>query len=218
MTGTRPYPVELDVAGRACLVVGGGRVGARKALSLAECGADVTIVAPELSEAALAVPGARCERRPYRRGEASAYWLVVTATGDPAVDGAVYEDAVASRVWVNSADDPEHCTFTLPAVHRQGRVLVTVSTGGASPALSSWLRDELSSCVGPEFAELAERLAARRTAIHALGESTEGRGWAAVIEAELARLRKDRGGLERGPHELRAAEREALERRRPAAS
>jgi siroheme synthase-like protein len=214
----RSYPVDLDVAGRSCLVVGGGRVGARKALSLAECGAEVTIVAPVLSEAALAVPGARCERRPYRPGEASAYWLVVTATGDPAVDGAVYEDAVAARVWVNSADDPEHCTFTLPAVHRQGPVVVTVSTGGASPALSSWLRDELSVCVGPEFAELAERLAARRTAIHALGESTEGRGWTTVIEAELARLRAQRGGVERRSAERGPVELRSEQRRRPAAS
>jgi siroheme synthase-like protein len=188
---SRPYPVDLEVAGRVCLVVGGGRVGARKAAGLADCGALVTIVAPRLCATALSVPGLQVEQRCYRRGEVGAYWLVVTATGDVAVDQQVYEDAVAAQVWVNSADDPSRCTFTLPAVHRQGSVVLAVSTGGASPALSAWLRDQLAACVGPEFALLAERLAERRTAIHAAGESTEDRGWPAVIEAELARLRQE---------------------------
>ena len=86
--------------------------------------------------------------RPYERGEAAAYRLVVTATGDPDVDGAVYADAEEAGVWVNSADDTEHCTFMLPAVHRDGPVSVAVSTGGTSPALAGWLRGRVapSSC------------------------------------------------------------------------
>ena len=161
---TAPYPVNLVVAGRPCLVVGAGPVGARKAEGLAACGARVTLVAPALAAEAnrLATSGVvAVERRRYRSGEAADYWLVVTATDDPAVNQAVYDDAVAAGVWVNSADDPARCTFTLPAVHRQGPVLVTASTGGASPALACWLRDLLAAQVGPELAR-SGRSAGRR--------------------------------------------------------
>lgn len=184
------YPVNLVVEGRACLVVGGGPVAARKARGLVACGARVTLVAPEVGEEALAAGAERVERRPYRRGEAGAYQLVITATDDPAVNQAVFDDAEAVGVWVNSADDPERCSFTLPAVHRQGAVVVTASTGGASPALASWLRAWLEDAVGPEFAALAAALAAERSRVHAEGRSTEDIDWRPLIEATLARLRE----------------------------
>ena len=81
-------------------------------------------------------------------------------------------------MWCNAADDPEHCSFLVPAVVRRGSVTVAVSTGGASPALASWLRRELEGAVGPEFAELALRLADERRRIHGAGGSTEGVDWA----------------------------------------
>jgi siroheme synthase-like protein len=188
---TPRFPVDLLVEGRSCLVVGGGRVAARKAAGLAAAGAHVTVVAPDVCADAEAVPGVHLERRRYRRGEVAGYWLVITATGDPAVDQAVHDDGEAVCVWVNSADDPARCTFTLPAVHRQGAVSVAVSTGGASPALASWLRDQLAAHVGREFAVVAERLAAARARIHAAGRSTESWCWPARIEAELAAAREE---------------------------
>jgi siroheme synthase-like protein len=183
------YPVNLVVAGRRCLVVGGGPIGARKARGLVDCGAIVTLVAPVVGEEAAGLALAAIERRPYRRGEAAGYQLVITATDDPAVNQAVFDDAEAAGVWVNSADDPERCSFTLPAVHRQGSVLVTASTGGASPALASWLRAWLEEAVGPEFAALAVELAQERARLHAAGASTEDVDWRPVIEATLAALR-----------------------------
>ncbi len=184
----RHYPVNLIVEGRPCLVVGGGPVAARKAAGLVACGAVVTVVAPSVG-AEVAALGVAVERRVYRRGEAGAYRLVITATDDPDVNQAVHDDAEGAGVWVNSADDPERCTFTLPAVVRRGPVLVTASTGGQSPALASWLRARLDADLEPELAELAAALAARRAALHAEGRSTEGLDWGPVIEAELARLR-----------------------------
>ncbi|MGH8919120.1 MAG: precorrin-2 dehydrogenase/sirohydrochlorin ferrochelatase family protein, partial [Actinomycetes bacterium] len=130
------YPVSLVVASRPCLVVGGGMVAARKVEGLVRSGAAVTVVAPQVApsiEQLAATSGVVIERRAYRAGEAAGYRLVITATGLPEVDAAVAADAGAGGVWVNSADDPEHCTFLLPAVHRDGPVTVAVSTGGASP-------------------------------------------------------------------------------------
>ncbi len=144
------YPVSLDVTGRACLVVGGGRVAARKARTLLECGALVTVIAPALAPEMEALSDRldTVERRPYATGDAARFRLVVTATGLPEVDGAVHGDAETAGVWVNSADDRAHSSFILPAVHRDGPVTVAVSTSGLSPALASWLRDRLAAECG----------------------------------------------------------------------
>ena len=149
-TPPRFYPVSLDVSGRSCLVVGGGRVAARKARTLLDCGAAVTVIAPSLhGDMEELVPSLRAvERRPYREGDAATFRLVVTATGIPEVDGAVYADAEAAGVWANSADDLAHSSFILPAVHRDGSVTLSVSTGGLSPALASWLRSRLAAQCG----------------------------------------------------------------------
>jgi siroheme synthase-like protein len=179
------YPVNLVVSGRACLVVGGGRVALRKVSSLVECGALVTVVAPVVVPAIEAL-GVTVARRAYRRGEVAGYWLAITATDDAAVNQAVFDDGSAHRVWVNSADDPERCSFTLPAVVRHDPVLLTASTGGAAPALAAWLRRRLQGEIGPELAEVARRVGAERDRIHAAGGSTENLDWDAVIEAYLA--------------------------------
>lgn len=188
--GDRPrsYPVNLVVAGKRVLVVGGGAVAARKAAGLVAAGADVTVVAPDIHPDVEALP-VTIERRPYRRGEAAGYRLAITATGDAQVNQAVFDDGDGAGVWVNAADDPERCSFTLPAVVRRGAVLVTASTGGASPALSSWLRERLDAQLGPELCELAAILAARRAELRAQGRSTDDVDWAPIIESELARLR-----------------------------
>ncbi len=83
------------------------------------------------------------------------YRLVVAATGDAAVNRAVFEDGEAAGVWVNSADDPASCSFILPAIARQGPVSVAISTSGYSPALASWLKEHVVEHLGPELAELA---------------------------------------------------------------
>lgn len=175
------FPVNLNLTGRPVLLVGGGRIALRKAQQLLACGADLTVLAPEILSD-FATLGVRTIAREYRHGDLAAYRLVVTATGNVTVDQQIFNEAEALGIWVNSADDPERCSFTLPAVVRQGSVMVTVSTGGASPALSSWLRAELERVIGPEFAEVAAELAARRAMVHAEGRSTEDIDWKPIIE------------------------------------
>jgi siroheme synthase-like protein len=187
-TGRRSfYPVALEVSGRRCLVVGGGPVAARKARGLVECGATVTVVAPSLStDMKTLEPSLHAvERRPYRPGDVSDFRLVITATGIPAVDGAVYAEAEAAGVWVNGADDPAHCSFILPAVHRDGAVTVAVSTGGLSPALASWLRDRIGSQYGDGLGTLAELLGEAREHLRASGARTDSVDWAALLDGPL---------------------------------
>jgi len=178
------YPVNLNIAGRRVLVVGAGRVAARKIESLLACGAQVEVVAPEISDSVRAL-GVPCEERAYVEGDARHYRLVVTATGDAAVDGAVFTDADGAGIWVNSADDPEHCTFTLPAVVRRGPLLVTVSTTGHSPAMATWLRRRLEGELGPEFELMLELVAAERRPMQAAGRSTEEPDWQRALDSVM---------------------------------
>lgn len=186
------YPVALLLRGRRCLVVGGGHVAERKASGLLASGAEVHVVATEVHPVMNQLPGlASLEERPYRDGEAAGYWLVVAATGDPVVNQAIYDDGQAAKVWVNSADDPERCSFILPAVARQGPVTVAVSTAGSSPALASWLKAQFAAQMGPELAELAELLAEARAKLKAQGRSTEDVDWRSGLDWDMLDLIRD---------------------------
>jgi precorrin-2 dehydrogenase/sirohydrochlorin ferrochelatase len=185
------YPVNLVLTGRPVLVVGGGPVARRKVEGLLACGADVTVVAPEIDDQLAALPGLTLERRPYAAGEAGsgAYRLVVTATDDRAVNQQVFDDADGAGVWVNSADDPDRCTFTLPALVRRGPLLLTVATGGHSPAVASWLRGRLEEEYGGEdYQTLIALLAEEREAIRREGRSTEGLAWQTALESDMLSL------------------------------
>ncbi len=182
------YPVNLVLRNKRCLLVGGGSVARRKAEGLVACGADVTVVAPEVDPELAELP-VTVERRRYRSGEAgSGYRLVVTAADDATVNQQVYDDAEAAGVWVNSADDPERCTFTLPAVVRRGPLMLTVSTGGHSPAVASWLRGRLEEEFGPEYEVLVELLADERATIQSGGGSTEGLAWQKALDSDMLSL------------------------------
>jgi uroporphyrin-III C-methyltransferase len=187
-----PYPVMLTVEGRRCLVVGGGKIAARKVDGLVAAGADVTVIAPSVDPSITALP-VTVEQRPYRPGDASAgFRLVITATDDPDVNAQVYADAEAAGIWVNSADDPEHCSFTLPAIHRDGDVTVAIGTGGQSPAFAAWLRDRVGESLPAGLSDVVGQLAAERRAVQEAGESTEARDWRPRIE-ELAAGSSGRG-------------------------
>jgi precorrin-2 dehydrogenase/sirohydrochlorin ferrochelatase len=188
--GERLYPVNLVLTGRRCLVVGGGRIAARKVEGLVACGAQVHVVAPAVGPEVRdqAGAGVTWEERPYRRGEVAGYRLALAATDDGEVNRAVFVDGEDAGVWTNSADDPANCAFTLPAVVRRGPLMVTVSTGGYSPALATWLRTRVAEEVGPEYEVLVELLAAEREAIQASGRSTEGIDWQKALDSDMLAL------------------------------
>jgi precorrin-2 dehydrogenase/sirohydrochlorin ferrochelatase len=182
------YPANLVVAGRRCLVVGAGRIAVRKAVGLLACDAIVQLVAPEVSvEAAELERDGRLtiRRGPFAADDLDAVWLVVTATGNPEVDAQVAAEATERRIWCNSADDPANCTFTLPAVVRQGPVMVTVATGGHSPALATSLKQHIAAELGPEYAVLASLLAEAREQVRGSGRSTEDLDWPSVIDSGM---------------------------------
>ena len=185
------YPIFLDLTGRRCIVIGGGAIAERKIEGLLAAGAEITVVSPEISEGVrrlLAQRSIKHVSRKYENGDLSGYRLAFVATDDPATAAAVFSEARASGIWVNCADVPSCCDFILPAVIRRGELAVAVSSGGASPAATRAIREELESYLTQEFAQLVQtasevRADLRQRSIHARAES-----WNEALKGEFRRL------------------------------
>lgn len=165
------YPIELDLSGRTALVVGLGPVGRRKAAGLLAAGARVVGVDP--AEGVETPDGIVRRVEPYRAEHLSGVVLAFAA-GPPELNRRVTADARAAGVWVNSASDPGGGDFTVPAVWRDGGLILTVSTSGASPALAAALRDRAASALGPA-AGLTATLAELRPMVFARLSDPEAR-------------------------------------------
>lgn len=156
----RYLPVSLDLRGRSTVVIGGGEIGTRKARSLLDAGASVSVVAAgissELREWAADGAPLRLVDREYQHGDLQGAALAFAATDDAAVQEAVAREAAERNVLLNVADEPDACNFLMPAILELGPVTVSVSTGGASPALAQRIRDEIAAALGPEYASAAE--------------------------------------------------------------
>jgi precorrin-2 dehydrogenase/sirohydrochlorin ferrochelatase len=142
------FPIFLKLTGRRCLVIGAGNLAESKIESLRAAHAEVTVIAPEARPAVadLAASGEiRLIPRPFQPGDATGYFLVVTATNDGAVNRAVYQEAVANNTLCNAVDDPPFCDFYFPSVVRRGDLQIAISTAGASPALAQRLRKEINA-------------------------------------------------------------------------
>jgi precorrin-2 dehydrogenase / sirohydrochlorin ferrochelatase len=182
------YPVVLDLTGRRCLVVGGGPVATRRALGVIAAGASVTVVAPDATAELRGHPDVTIERRPYRTGEAGEYDLVVTATGDPEVDRLVVADATAAGALAAGADTSAPGTVRLPAVHRDGRVTIAVSTGGASPALARWLLGRVAASLPAQVDTIATLVEEARGSLLAAGRRADSIDWTAVLDEQVVPL------------------------------
>lgn len=162
------YPVALNVRGRRCVVVGGGAVGARKARALSDAGADVLVIAPEAGDAvaAMAADGRVAYRsEPFSPDYLEGAFLVIAATDRPDVNQAVADAARAHGVLLNRAADGEGTDtgdFATMAAVRRGDLLLSVTTGGAGPALATRLRQWLEEQIGPEWEPYVDLLGAVR--------------------------------------------------------
>jgi uroporphyrin-III C-methyltransferase / precorrin-2 dehydrogenase / sirohydrochlorin ferrochelatase len=168
------YPVMLGLAGRRVLVVGGGEVALRKIEGLLAEGARVTVTAPEVAPGieALAARGeVELRRRSCGEGDAAGFALVFAATDDRAVNARVSAEAEAAGIWVNVADDPELCTFHLPARVQRGALQLAVASRGGAPFVVRRLRQMLERRFGAEWSEWIDAAASFRSEVRALGLS-----------------------------------------------
>ncbi|MFZ1060737.1 MAG: bifunctional precorrin-2 dehydrogenase/sirohydrochlorin ferrochelatase [Candidatus Rokuibacteriota bacterium] len=188
------YPIFLEMAGRACVVIGGGAVAERKVAALLEVGASVTIVSPSLSAPleALAKAGkVRHVGRDYAPGDLAGHQFAFIGAGDGEVNAAAAREGRERGVWVNAADDPARCDFILPAVIRRGQLVVAVATGGTSPALTRAIREELETYFTEEYATLADIVAEVRRELRQHAPAPDGAAWRKALDADFRRLVAD---------------------------
>jgi siroheme synthase-like protein len=184
-------PANLLVRGRRVVVVGAGRIAARKIESLLALGADVHVVAPDAGDVVRALADAKrltWAARKFEAADLDGAWLAFTATGDVVVDAAVFAAGESSRTWVNSADDPANCSFTLMSVVRRRDLVVAIGTAGRSPALAAQLRRQLEEEIGPEYETLLEILADARESLRASGRSSEDADWQRAFDCGIVDL------------------------------
>jgi siroheme synthase-like protein len=143
--------IHLDVTNKLALVVGGGGVGRRKARTLLDAGATVRLVALQPRPSELTQSSLEWLREPFRDEHLDGVALVVTAAS-PEVDALVAAAARRRGLWVNAASEPEAGDVYFPATVNRGRLLVTVSTSGAAPALAAHLRDRLEAWLPEQLA------------------------------------------------------------------
>mgnify|MGYP001351672192 CR=1 FL=1 len=139
------YPVQLNLNGSLCVVVGGGRVGERKVRSLLDSGAQVRLVEPRDSAPACRLAGIERIARCFEPQDLAGARLVFAASDDSEVNSTVAELCRKQGLLCNRADDPTGGDFSLPAQLRRGDLLMTVSSNGAHPGFSAALRDRLSA-------------------------------------------------------------------------
>lgn len=187
------YPVNLRMTGRACTVVGGGAVAERKVAALLQAGALVTVIAPELTHPLreMSLQGRiSWMQKQYEPGDLAGSFLVVCATDSRSVNRSAAAEAKQVRALTNVVDSPELCDFTVPSQLARGDLLITVSTGGHSPAFTRRLKEELDTLYGPEYGDFLTIVSqAREQVKQRLTSSREReRFWRKLLDAELIAL------------------------------
>ena len=172
------FPLFLKLAGRRCLIVGGGLVAEAKMQGLLRCGAEVRVVAPE------AAPGIReaaiagrvvWDERPFLPSDLAGVFLVVAATNSAELHEEIFRRCQQAGILCNAVDEPERCDFYYPAVVRRGALQLAISTGGRSPFLAQRLRRELEERFGPEYGPWLEEIGQQRRELFQADISPESR-------------------------------------------
>ncbi len=173
------YPVFLKLAGKKCIVAGGGRVAMNKVEKLLESKADVTVVSPVLMkdlEELAAKNSLHILRREFRKKDLKGAFLIISATDNKETNRSIAYEASEAGILCNVADDPVLCNFYVPAVHRAGDLKIAVSTNGKSPAAAKKIKEELSRLYGPEISDILENLGVLRKKLEKKVSESRERG------------------------------------------
>ena len=148
-------PVFLGFEGRRVVVVGAGRTAAAKIPALLSAGADVTVVAPEVSPS-IDRSRVRVIERAFVPEDLDGAWFV-TAAAPASVNREVNRAAETRHLFVNAVDDPRHATAYLGGTIARGGVTIAVSTSGQAPALAGLLREGIDAMLPRELGTWLER-------------------------------------------------------------
>ena len=191
----KQYPVNLDVERRKCVVVGGGKIAEKKVLGLLECGADVSVISPQLVANLKELSDKRVIKylkRAYKPGDLKGAYLVVASTNSHKVNRRVGEEARRLGILVNVVSAPSLSDFSVPAVLRRGEFMLTVSTSGKSPALSRRLRMELEDAFGDEYDAFTEILGRIRKRFRDISPENRKRIYTQVAMSSIPLLLREK--------------------------
>lgn len=183
------YPVMLNVAGKRCVIVGGGRVAARKLASLLDAGALVTVVAPAFCakvQVLANTPQCTLLQDSYKPEYLQNAFVVIAATSSFAVNREV---TAAAPALVNNITEPELSNFTVPSSITKGSITLALATGGM-PAFTRLLKTQLAQVITPELAAFNDFLLEQREVVKSTDTSSEERTafWRSVLNKELLNL------------------------------
>lgn len=148
------YPAFLKIAGKQCVIIGGGKVAERKCSALLRAGARVTVISPGITRTLQRYRGKKFLKhvsRHYRKGDIRSAFAVIVATDSEATNRQVVTDAAGAGVLLNVVDNPSLCTFIAPSIMTRGPLTIAISTGGVSPAMARTIKRELERMYGTEF-------------------------------------------------------------------
>jgi len=170
----RYYPLFTDLTNKRCLVVGAGVVGRRKIETLAACGAAEVLVldmrAPDAElKDVLRHPAVTFERRAYRESDLDGRFLAIASTSDEELNWRISRACGERGILCNIVDQPEKCSFIVPALFMQGELTVAISTGGGSPALARKIREGLGEFLGTEYGAALTLMSRLRPMVLELG-------------------------------------------------
>jgi len=155
------YPINLSLAGKLCLIVGGGKVAERKAASLLEYGPVLRLVSPRAENSIQQQAGEGLLKwipREFAEGDLDGVFMVFIATDDTRVNRKIAELCRVRGILVNAVDDPPNCDFFVPSVLRRDSLVVSVSTEGKSPLYAARLRRELETMITEEHGRFVDML------------------------------------------------------------
>jgi precorrin-2 dehydrogenase/sirohydrochlorin ferrochelatase len=174
----RYYPLFANLSGQECLVVGAGQVGRRKIAALLDAGparvlvVDVNPPSEDMAEL-VARDDLDYETREFRDEDVEGKFLVIACTDSEDLNWRISNLCRERRTLCNIVDQPEKCSFIVPAVYSQGDLTMAVSTGGASPALAKKIRRELGDVFGAHYGRFLAFMGDLRPTVLGLGRPTD---------------------------------------------
>jgi precorrin-2 dehydrogenase/sirohydrochlorin ferrochelatase len=195
---SRLYPAFLALEGKVCVVVGGGRVAARKVGALLAAGARVVVISavlhPDLQ--ALLADGA-IEHIPDNYAEehmsGTGARLVFAATDKSEVNLRIAQDARKLGLWVNVADNPGESDFQVPATIQRQDLTLAISTGGGSPAFARYVRELLERVLSEALGQTLEMVAQARPLILAQTKERQAQLWESLLALQLETVIETQG-------------------------
>lgn len=162
------YPIHVNIKGRKCLVVGGGKTAERKVKTLVRYGGKVVVVSPTATEAVKRMAQRNkilWLERTYRVSDLYHAFLVMAATDDMRLNSQISREAKKRGILINVVDSPEACDFISPSLVERGYLQLSISTGGVAPILSKKIRKDLEKKFGNEYRPYTQLIARARGAI-----------------------------------------------------